>query len=240
MNDKKRCLITGASSGIGQVIKSELETVGYTISSMQRTKSDVFADFSDPGTVANAFDRYSMISNFPPELVVLNAGEGRSGRYIDFTEKDIIEHINLNLVSPLLLARMILEHWCKCSMRGHLVFIGSQVALPGGVQPDNALYTAGKGGIHGCVPALALEYGPEIRVNGIAPGDVHTPLAEKAIEYASLKDGCATEEVYEKTRRAAVLKKWVNPKDIGRAVVFLEESSSITGTILNISCGRTL
>lgn len=55
-----------------------------------------------------------------------------------------------------------------------VVNVASQVPFKGG--PNLASYAAAKGGVVGLTRALAREFGPDVRVNAIAPGPLTTPM----------------------------------------------------------------
>ncbi len=74
---------------------------------------------------------------------------------------------------------------------------------------------------------LALQWAPEIRVNGIAPGIVIPPLS-------------LPNSKMEKSIAAAPLKKTTNVKEIADACLFIAKNDSITGEIITIDCGMHL
>jgi pteridine reductase len=77
--------------------------------------------------------------------------------------------------------------------------------------------------------ALARELGPEVRVNGIAPGPILWP--EAGVD-SGLKD-----DILAKT----LLKRSGAPDDIVRAVVFLaKDAPYVTGQILAVDGGRSV
>jgi pteridine reductase len=77
--------------------------------------------------------------------------------------------------------------------------------------------------------SLARELGPEIRVNGIAPGPVLWP--EKSMSDA-LK-----QEIIGKT----ALKRYGTPQDIARTALFLaKDAPYITGQIIAVDGGRSI
>jgi pteridine reductase len=77
--------------------------------------------------------------------------------------------------------------------------------------------------------SLARELGPEIRVNGIAPGPVLWP--ERAVE-ETLK-----REIIAKT----ALKRHGTPEDIARTALFLAaDAPYITGQIITVDGGRSI
>ena len=91
------------------------------------------------------------------------------------------------------------------------------------------VYSAAKAGLIMLTRSLARELGPEIRVNGIAPGPVMWPEADMS---DSLKH-----EIIEKT----VLKRHGSPQDIARTALFLaKDAPYITGQIIAVDGGRSL
>jgi len=89
-------------------------------------------------------------------------------------------------------------------------------------------YSAAKGGLWTLTLGLAKALGPEVQVNGIAPGPILWPpdMSERAKQSAL---------------KRTVLKRRGAPKDIAETVVFFAEGSDfITGTILPVDGGRRL
>jgi len=76
---------------------------------------------------------------------------------------------------------------------------------------------------------LARELGPEIRVNGIAPGPVLWPEGDM--------DEALKSEIIDKT----ALKRTGSPQDIGRTALFLaRDAPYITGQIIAVDGGRSI
>ena len=100
-----------------------------------------------------------------------------------------------------------------------------------GLRPLRAhpVYCAAKAGLAMLTRSLARELGPEIRVNGIAPGPVLWPEVELA---DALK-----QEIIEKT----ALKRHGSPADVARTALFLaKDAPFITGQIIAVDGGRSL
>jgi len=100
-----------------------------------------------------------------------------------------------------------------------------------GLRPLRAhpVYCAAKAGLAMLTRSLARELGPEIRVNGIAPGPVLWPEDELA---DALK-----QEIIEKT----ALKRHGSPADVARTALFLaKDAPFITGQIIAVDGGRSL
>ena len=92
------------------------------------------------------------------------------------------------------------------------------------------LYCAAKAGLAGLTRALALELGPHVRVNGIAPGPILWP------EDGSF-DAAAQSRVVSRTP----LKRSGEPADIARTVLFLlADAPYVTGQILAVDGGRSI
>ncbi len=100
-----------------------------------------------------------------------------------------------------------------------------------GVRPRSrfSAYGSSKAAVIALTKALALELGPQIRVNCINPGPTDTPL---------------TAGLSEKQKQATIdelpLKRFARPEDIAYAALYLasDESSMLTGTSINVDGGR--
>ncbi|ARV57294.1 hypothetical protein BZZ01_00450 [Nostocales cyanobacterium HT-58-2] len=99
-----------------------------------------------------------------------------------------------------------------------------------------APYAASKGGITALTRNMAIDYGPTIRVNAIAPGWVLTPLIKSIFDH---HDNPALQQRLVEERQ--VMKRIGTPEDIGYAAAFLasDEASFITGTQLFVDGGLT-
>jgi NAD(P)-dependent dehydrogenase (short-subunit alcohol dehydrogenase family) len=105
-------------------------------------------------------------------------------------------------------------------------------ATVNGVAP----YAASKGGITALTRNMAIDYGPAVRVNSIAPGWVLTPLIQSIFD--SYPDPAAQQQVVEQRQ---VMKRIGRPEDIGQAAAFLasDEAGFITGAQLFVDGGLT-
>lgn len=78
--------------------------------------------------------------------------------------------------------------------------------------------------------SLALEMGPEVRVNGIAPGAILWP------QNGNEMDNNAQQKILDQVP----LKRSGNPHDIANTLLFLVTSAYITGQVINVDGGRQL
>lgn len=134
--------------------------------------------------------------------------------------------IGTNLKAPLFLAQAAAPHLARS--RGCIVNITdihAERPLKG-----YALYCAAKAGLLGLTRALALELGPPVRVNAVAPGAIEWPQGA---------------EDFPPAQRAAIidhtlLKRVGSPADIARTVKFLVfDAPYVTGQVINVDGGRT-
>ncbi len=133
--------------------------------------------------------------------------------------------IGTNLKAPLFLAQAA-RPWLK-QTRGlilNMVDIHAQRPLP-----DHPVYCVAKAGLVMLTRSLARELGPEIRVNGIAPGPILWPAGDM--------DENLKEEIIGKT----ALQRMGSPDDIAKAALFFaKDAPYVTGQILAVDGGRSL
>jgi pteridine reductase len=92
------------------------------------------------------------------------------------------------------------------------------------------VYTIAKAGLVGLTRSLARELGPEIRVNGVAPGPILWP-----------EDGSWDEVTRQRTISNTLLKRTGDPDDIARAVHYLiADAPYVTGQIIAVDGGRSI
>ncbi len=94
---------------------------------------------------------------------------------------------------------------------------------------DYAVYCAAKAGLAMLTLALAKDLGPEVRVNGVAPGAILWPEAQM--------DPQVQDEIVATT----TLKRVGEPADVARTVRFLvADAPYITGQIIAVDGGRSI
>ena len=130
-----------------------------------------------------------------------------------------------NLRAPFFLAQAAAP-WLKAS-RGCIVnLVDIHAQRPNAGYP---VYCMAKAGNAMMVQSLARELGPEVRVNGVAPGAILWPDEAVAEDYRRL--------IMERT----VLGRPGGESDIARTVLFLvQDAPYITGQIITVDGGRTL
>ena len=132
---------------------------------------------------------------------------------------------DVNLKSPFFLSKHFfscLNKNCGCII--NIIDIHADRPLD-----DFSIYSTAKAGLKMLTKSLALEFGPNIRVNGVSPGSIMWPEIE---EYES-----EHQEIIEST----ALKKQGDTSDIANTCMFLINNADyITGQIISVDGGRSL
>ena len=170
--------------------------------------------------VTGAVDRFGGL-----DILINNASSFYPTPLGTITEQQWDDLIGTNLKAPLFLAQAAAPYLQR---QGGLIInmidIHAQRPLP-----QHPVYCVAKAGLAMLTRSLARELGPQVRVNGIAPGPVLWPEAGLA---AALKD-----EIVAKT----LLTRSGSPEDIVRAVLFFaKDAPYVTGQILAVDGGRSV
>ena len=133
--------------------------------------------------------------------------------------------VNSNLRGPYFLAQGLLP--ALRAARGCIVnILDIHAERP---MPNHAVYSISKAGLAMMTKAMAVELGPEVRVNGVSPG---------AILWPEKTPSAGTQEAI--LKRTA-LKRLGDPADVASAVAYLAlDAPYVTGQILAIDGGRSL
>lgn len=94
--------------------------------------------------------------------------------------------------------------------------------------PDHPVYSAAKAGLAALTLALAGDLGPEVRVNGIAPGAILWPEGDQ--------DPQAQQTILDQT----CLGRTGQPQDIVDCALYLLSAGYVTGQIIAVDGGRSI
>lgn len=236
-------LITGAAKRIGAAIARVLHAAGYDLAlhyrhsrtemdalcvELETVRSDstcaIQAELDDvervPELVGKCMERFGRL-----DALVNNASTFYPTSIGSVTPAQWHELFASNAQAPFFLAQAAAPH-LKSSQGSivNIVDIYAERPLPG-----HPVYSMAKAALAAMTQALALELGPKVRVNAVAPGAVLWPDAGK--DYAD------RQKLIERTP----LRRSGAPEDVATAVLFLlRDAKFTTGQILKVDGGRSL
>lgn len=253
----QKALVTGASSGIGKAIAIALGWAGAdicinyfsgqteaekTAQEIEKCGSKAFickADVSSESDVLNMFAQVK--KQFGSlDILVNNAGLQRDAPIDEMTTEAWDKVVNINLKGQFLCSREAVKEFKqkKLSEQNVSVAAGKIICVSSvhDIIPwaGHINYAASKGGVLMFMKSLAQEVAPyRIRVNGISPGAIRTPINTEAWN---------TLEAYQELMKLIPYKRIGEPEEIGRLAVWLasDDSDYITGTTIYIDGGMTL
>ncbi len=241
--DGKTAVVTGASRGLGQGMALALAEAGAEIMAVDvidcaetQTRIRKFAhqceqfqvDLASPSApemvVAATVEALGRL-----DILVNNAGIIRRAPFLEFSEKDWDDVMNLNIKAAFLLSQAAARQMIKQGKGGKIISVASMLSFQGGIRVPS--YTSSKSAIMGLTRLMACELGPMgINCNAIAPGYMATDNTK------ALRD--------DPERNKAILERipagrWGAPDDLGGVVVFLasEASSYVNGYTIAVDGG---
>ncbi|MEH0543700.1 SDR family oxidoreductase [Streptomyces sp. B21-105] len=227
--DGKVAVVTGGTRGVGAGIARSLARAGADVVVCARRPPDApvpGARFA-PLDVRDADAVRTFFAGLPRlDVLVNNAG---GAPYRPLAETDAHRHarvIELNLLAPLTVSLAAHDHLRRA--RGSIVMIGS--VSGGRPSPGTAAYGAAKAGLENLARSMAVEWAPEIRVNTLVVGMVHT---ERTHLHYGDDDGV------DAVARTVPLGRLALPDDVGDAAVFLASDAAayISGASLLLHGG---
>ncbi|MDX1336219.1 MAG: pteridine reductase [Gammaproteobacteria bacterium] len=240
----KVLLITGAARRIGAEIVRTLHAEGMNIAlhyrnsreeaealqqeleairpdSVSLVQADLLHTNELPGLVKQTVERWGRL-----DVLINNASTFYSTPVGGITEDDWDLLVGSNLKAPLFLTQaaspeLAIHKGCIIN----IIDIHAFRPLKG-----YPVYSAAKAGLKTLTESMARELGPDIRVNGVAPGAILWPEQEEPY-------GEQHKEIIQRT----ALKREGSPEDIAKTVLFLvKDAPYITGQIIPVDGGRML
>lgn len=168
--------ITGAAGGIGRALARRFHADGYAVvlADINPAVATLAAELGGRAEVIDVGEEAAVNASIARlgrlDALVCNAGISANGKLDRLTLADWNRVLTTNLTSCFLLARAAAP--LLRASRGSILTIASTRAHMS--EPDTEAYSASKGGLLALTHALAASLGPEVRVNCISPGWIHT------------------------------------------------------------------
>jgi NAD(P)-dependent dehydrogenase (short-subunit alcohol dehydrogenase family) len=244
--DNKTAIVTGARKGIGRAIALALAKEGANVVVSDISQEDcqkVVTEIEGLGrkglalkcNVTSRAEVEDMVRRTVAEfgkvdILVNNAGIISFKPFLELTDEDWDNTLNVNLKGQFLCARTVAKEMAK-NKWGRIINIASISSGGCGIAfPLIAHYTASKGGVIALTEALAVELTPQgINVNAICPGAIDTDMVK------AVKEGGQLEQILLRIPKGRL----GQPEDIANLAVFLasDESDYITGAAIVIDGG---
>lgn len=254
--ERKVCVVTGSSSGIGAATARLYAERGWNVvvnysreslpaeavaedclkhgqtsgAEVMVFKADVASD-ADCRALAAAVDhRWGRC-----DVLVNNAGTTKfvAARHLDGLNAEDFQRIYaVNVVGAFQMVRAF-EPLLKRHPPTAVVNMSSIASLTG--MGSSIAYAASKGALNTLTLALARALGPQVRVNAICPGLVETPWLQNGMgaeRYAASVQGY---------KARAALAEIIQPEDVARAAWYLGvDATKTTGEMLPVDAGAQL
>lgn len=236
----KTAIVTGATSGMGRAVALRFAAEGAAIiaggrnrergeSLLEEIRSSGGTASFFPGDVREEQVNRQLVETALAEygsldLAVLSAGNLGISSLTETSAEMWDETIATNLRSVFLLLKHGLPKLAE-GAGGSVVVVGSIAGYK--VFPNHPAYCAAKGGVVQLVRQAALDYGPEVRINGLHPGQVDTPLL-----WDSARAFPNPESVVRETEEKLPLRRLGRPEDIAEAALYLcsKRAAWVTGS----------
>jgi len=245
VSPRQVALVTGSATGAGRAIALRFARNGYAVAvNYSRSEADaketlkLVKDLGVPAilcqaTVADDKQVRAMVERCRVELGGLDVLVNNAGttKFISHTELEAVtdpiwdEIFQVNLKGAFYASRAALP--LLKERKGCIVSVSSVAGLTG--MGSSIPYAASKAAMNCMTQSLARAFGPEVRVNAVAPGPIETRWL------------IGQEEHIAKFVAQSPLKRAAKPDDIADVVWFLAAGTSLmTGQVVVVDGGRTM
>ena len=245
MEQNRVSLVTGSATGIGRAVAWRFAELGFAVTvNYSRSKAEaeetadgvrsrgaqalvVQADVADDTAVRVMMER--TVESFGGLDVLVN--NAATTYFVPHTDLDSLtgavwdDILNVNLKGTFFGCRAAMPHLKARS--GNIVNVASVAGVAG--SGSSIAYAASKGAVITMTKSLAKAFAPEVRVNAVAPGPVHTRwLADH-------------QDMIESAMMLTPLKRLATAEDVAAVILFLADQTSLmTGQVLVVDGGRTI
>jgi NAD(P)-dependent dehydrogenase (short-subunit alcohol dehydrogenase family) len=246
----KVCVITGASSGIGEAcakifaheggkiavvdvdevngerVVGEIRNEGAEATFVKADVSDEFDARQSLETVVHGWGRIDVLVN--------NAGVSAVGDVAQCAPEDWDRVIRVNVRGVYLMSHFVVPIM-RAQGQGTIIQMSSTIALVG--LQSRAAYAASKGAVLALTRAMAADHSHEnIRVAAVLPGTVYTPFVQGYLQRSYADD---IEQAIANLKKRQLNNELMTPNDVAYAALYLasDEARFALGTALIIDGG---
>jgi NAD(P)-dependent dehydrogenase (short-subunit alcohol dehydrogenase family) len=232
-------LVTAAASGIGAASATRLAAEGaaVVVTDVADDQGRALAGRLGGGggyqhlDVASADDWAAVRSYVDRRYGRLDIVHSNAAYVVDKAAHELtLEEWNAQLAVSLTGAWLMVRTFIDLlrAARGSIILTSSVLAQAG--LPRRPAYAASKGALDSLARQLAVEYGPEVRVNTIRPGPIRTPVWDG--DFYSPGDE-------ERSAAATAAGRLGKPEEVAAVVAFLasDDASYVTGATIPVDGG---
>jgi NAD(P)-dependent dehydrogenase (short-subunit alcohol dehydrogenase family) len=231
----KTAVVTGAGSGIGLATARKLMESGYVVHAVDLAE-DALSQEAKMNDLSSYFTHVGDVSD--PGLW-LSLAQSLDGHLDLLVHNAFALHVKpLHLQPPeewnrqwevmvgAVFHSVLHLHDALINSMGSLVLVSSvhsRIGIPG-----HPAYAAAKGALNALARQLAVEYGPQIRVNSVVPGPIQTPVWDLATKAEIAQAAAQTS-----------LGRLGRPEEVANVISFLasEQASYIHGAEIVVDGG---
>jgi meso-butanediol dehydrogenase/(S,S)-butanediol dehydrogenase/diacetyl reductase len=249
----RKAVVTGAAGGIGKAIAALYTREGAKVAIVdidQRLADEAAQEVGAVAAFACDVTKMVAVEEMSAkaaavlgevDTLVNNAGIPGRGLLVDIDEELIDRVISVNVKGVILAAKAFAPYLVKVGKSGRdasIVNMSSQAGKKG--WPELTVYSASKAAVLGFSRGLAVELGPDVRVNSICPGYIRSA----GMFWRNWSQGDGGSASAEERGADFAAKHWPlarlqSPEDVANAALFLasEDAREITGQAINVAGG---
>ncbi|MCA0988647.1 SDR family oxidoreductase [Guptibacillus algicola] len=251
----KSVVVTASSKGLGKATALAFAEEGAKVVISSRNREELQKACEDISRVTNNDNvsykvcdvkngedikelmNYAKEKNGAIHVLINNAGGPAAGGFEKFSDEDWQSAFELNLLSFVRTSRAAIPFMKKAG-EGRIVNIASSSIKQ---SLDNLILSnTFRAGIVGLAKSLSQEYAEDnILVNTVGPGRIATERVEQLDGLRADKLGVSVEELKEKTERSIPIKRYGEPDEFAKMLVFLGSGANtyVTGQSLVVDGG---
>ena len=248
MSDDEWAVVTGAGSGIGNacaVLMAERgigvvcagrtrDTLDATLAAVVAAGSQGVAVVADCATDTGVDALAAATADRVLVAIIHAAGRDVTKPFVETSRTDLDDMVGTDLYAPFFVTQRLLP---QLAPGAGVVFVGSVSARHG--RNRHAGYGAAKAALYGLTVNLAVELGPDVRVNCVSPGATRTGMLR---DYVRASTGHFDAEQKQRTAiqdsARMVLGRVAEPGEVARSVVHLAlDATAVTGVDLLVDVG---